>query len=76
MTKKIILPKPEGKSWKTSKIYNVYFGMGFPVSGLRLVHAIVGRKYVRICLPVCKRKFKVKRRDWDNLDPRDRSLMT
>jgi len=75
MIKKVLFPKPKGKSWQTSKLYNVYFGMGFPVSGLRLVHAVVGRKNVRICLPVCKRKFTIKRKVWDGLNPMDRELV-
>ena len=30
-----------------------------PVGGERLVWAVVGRKWVRICLPVCNTKFRI-----------------
>ena len=65
--------KPQGKTWRTAKAFSVDFtsiylrkiNQRLPVSGGRIVWAVVGRKHVRICLPVCNTKFRMRRSEWD-----------
>ena len=65
--------KPKGKTWRTAKAFSVDFtsiylrgiAKNLPVSGGRIVWAVVGHKHVRICLPVCNTKFRMRRSDWD-----------
>lgn len=65
--------KPKGKTWRTAKAFSVDFtsiylrgiNKRLPVSGGRIVWAVVGYKHVRICLPVCNTKFRMKRAEWD-----------
>ena len=65
--------KPHSKSWRTAKAYYVDFtsiylrkiNQRLPVSGGRICWAVVGRKHVRICLPVCNTKFRMRRSEWD-----------
>lgn len=65
--------KPHGKSWRTAKAYDVDFtsiylrgiNQRLPVSGGRMVWAVVGRKHVRICTPVTNIKFRMRRSEWD-----------
>ena len=64
----MITPKPQEKTWDSAKLYKVdFFDVRFPVSGTRLVWAVVGRKWVRICLPIVLKKFRVSRKLWDEI---------
>ena len=73
MKRTTLATKPKGKTWRTAKAFNVDFtsiylrkiNQRLPVSGGRLVWAVVGRKHVRICLPVSNTKFRMRRSEWD-----------
>lgn len=61
--------KPKEKSWSTAKLFKVYFKeMRLPVCGLRYVFAVVGHKWVRICIPIHNIKFKINRSIWNKMD--------
>ena len=68
-----VIRKPVEATWRTAKLHSVDFTTiyvrqickSLPVGGERLVWAVVGRKWVRICLPVCNTKFRMRRQDWD-----------
>ena len=65
--------KPKAKSWRTAGAYWVDFtsiymrkiNQRLPVSGGRICWVVVGRKHVRICLPVCNTRFRMTRDQWD-----------
>ncbi len=65
--------KPKAKSWRTAKAFSVDFttiylrkiNQRLPVSGGRICWAVVGRKHVRICLPVCNTRVRMTRDRWD-----------
>ena len=41
------------------------YNVKWPRSGTRLVWAVVGRKWVRICIPIELIKFRMRRDEWD-----------
>ena len=64
----MLTPKPPEKTWDNAKLYLVdFYDMRLPVSGTRLVWAVVGRKWVRICTPIQNKKFRIKRDEWDKM---------
>ena len=59
-------PKPKEATWSTAKLYRVdLYNVKWPRSGTRLVWAVVGRKWVRICVPIEWIKFRMRRDEWD-----------
>jgi len=74
---KAVVPKPPEKTWASSSLYRVYLGMKAPagMAGLRLVWAIVGYKWVRICTPITHLKHRMRRTEWDKLSAGDRQPM-
>jgi len=59
-------PKPKEATWSTAKLYRVdLYNVKWPRSGTRLVWAVVGRKWVRICIPIELIKFRMRRDEWD-----------
>ena len=67
--KKLFKTKPKEKSWVTAKLFHVYFGdASTPLSGLRYAWAVVGHKWVRVQIPFCHTKFKVRRSLWNQMD--------
>lgn len=75
LRKKPTHPRPQGKTWKTAKLYRVYLGLGFPVCGFRFIWAVVGRKHVRLCTPITLIKFRTTLVKWQAIDPKDRELI-
>ena len=73
MKRTTLKTKPTGKSWRTAQAYDVDFSSIYlrginqrlPVSGGRMVWAVVGRKPVRICTPITHIKFRMHRNEWD-----------
>lgn len=62
------VPKPKEATWDTAKLFRVdFYDMRLPVSGTRLVWAVVGRKWVRICTPIQNKKFRLRRGEWDKM---------
>ena len=60
--------RPKEAAWDNAKLYRVdFFDMRLPVSGTRLVWAVVGYKWVRICTPIQNKKFRVRRGEWDKM---------
>lgn len=60
--------RPKEATWDNAKLYRVdFFDMRLPVSGTRLVWAVVGYKWVRICTPIQNKKFRVRRGEWDKM---------
>ena len=60
--------RPKEATWDNAKLYRVdFFDMKLPVSGTRLVWAVVGYKWVRICTPIQNKKFRVRRGEWDKM---------
>ena len=63
--------KPKGKilAHRASVLFSVDFttiylrkiNQRLPVSGGRICWAVVGRKHIRICLPVCNTRFRITR---------------
>jgi hypothetical protein len=39
----------------------------WPRCGTRLVWAVVGRKWVRVCIPIELIKFRMSRNEWDRI---------
>ena len=65
----ILKTKPVEKSWANSKLFNVYFKeVSFPMCGQRFAWAVVGYKWVRICIPFHNVKFKIQRSLWNVMD--------
>lgn len=61
--------KPSEKSWSTAKLFKVYFNeMRLPICGLRYAFAVVGHKWVRVCIPIHNIKFKINRSMWNKMD--------
>ena len=59
-------PKPKEATWSTAKLYRVdLYNVKWPRSGTRLVWAVVGRKWVRICIPIELIKFRMRRDECD-----------
>ena len=68
LTKEMTIPRPKEATWDNAKLYRVdFYDLRLPVSGTRLVWAVVGRKWVRICTPVQNKKFRVRRGEWDKM---------
>jgi len=69
-------PRPQGKTWSTAELHRVYLGLRAPsgMAGLRLVWAIVGYKWVRLCTPGTNIKIKIRRNEWDGIPLSDRKL--
>ena len=62
------IARPKEAAWDNAKLYRVdFFDMRLPVSGTRLVWAVVGYKWVRICTPVQNKKFRMRRGEWDKM---------
>ena len=62
----MVTPKPKEATWSTAKLYKVdLYNVKWPRSGTRLVWAVVGRKWVRICIPIELIKFRMRRDEWD-----------
>ena len=62
------IARPKEATWDNAKLYRVdFFDMRLPVSGTRLVWAVVGYKWVRICTPIQNKKFRVRRGEWDKM---------
>lgn len=62
------IPKPKEATWDNAKLYRVdFYDMRLPVSGTRLVWAVVGYKWVRICTPIQNKKFRLRRGEWDKM---------
>ena len=60
-----ILAHREAFSVDFTTIYLRKINQRLPVSGGRICWAVVGRKHVRICLPVCNTRFRMTRDQWD-----------
>jgi len=61
--------KPTSKSWRTSKLFNVYFNqLTLPICGLRYAWVVEGNKWARVYIPFHQTKFKIKRTVWDQMD--------
>ena len=55
MAKRFKTPKPSEATWRTARLYWAdFYNVKWPVCGNRLVWAVVGRKWVRLCTPVHK----------------------
>lgn len=74
MTKSALTPKPIEKTWANAILHSVYLGLGSPagMAGHRLVWAVVGYKWVRLCTPITKIKHRMRRSEWDKLPAGDR----
>ena len=60
--------KPKEATWRTAKLYAAdFYNVKWPVCGSRLVWAVVGHKWVRLCTPIQNDKWRMKRSDWDAL---------
>ena len=67
-TSDYLLPRPPESTWSNAKLYRVrLMDNRWPVCGTRLVWAVVGYKWVRVCTPIQHDKFRMKRADWDSL---------
>ena len=63
------LPHPPGNVWQNAKLYSIrIMDAKYPVCGTRMVWAIVGYKWVKICTPIQHDKFKMRRAEWDALE--------
>jgi hypothetical protein len=64
-----LLPRPSEATWANAKLYSVrLMDAKYPVCGTRMVWAVVGYKWVRICTPIQHDKFKMRRAEWDALE--------
>ena len=63
-------PRPDGQRWQKAELYRVaLYNSRLPVCGCRLVWAIVGWKWVYVCTPVTNIKWKMRRAEWDGVQP-------
>ena len=63
------LPRPHEATWANAKLYQVrLMDAKYPVCGTRMVWAVVGHKWVRVCTPIQKDKFRMRRSEWDALE--------
>ena len=68
-----VIKKPVEATWRTAKLHTVDFTSiymrqickSLPVGGERIVWAVVGRKWVRLCTPITNIKWRMKRSEWD-----------
>ena len=61
-------PRPVEATWSNAKLYRVdLYNVKWPRCGTRLVWAVVGRKWVRVCIPIELIKFRMSRNEWDRL---------
>ena len=68
MAKRFKTPKPSEATWRTARLYWAdFYNVKWPVCGNRLVWAVVGRKWVRLCTPVQHDKWRMRRSEWDQL---------
>ena len=59
-------PRPVEATWAKAKLYRGdLYNVKWPRSGTRLVWAVVGRKWVRVCIPIELIKFRMRRDEWD-----------
>ena len=59
-------PKPTEATWQNAELYRVdLYNVKWPRSGTRLVWAVVGRKWVRVCIPIELIKFRMSRNEGD-----------
>ena len=59
-------PRPVEATWSNAKLYRVdLYNVKWPRCGTRLVWAVVGRKWVRVCIPIELIKFRMSRNEWD-----------
>ena len=59
-------PRPVEATWSKAKLYRVaLYNVKWPRSGTRLVWAVVGRKWVRVCIPIELIKFRMRKDEWD-----------
>jgi hypothetical protein len=59
-------PRPVEAIWSNAKLYRVdLYNVKWPRCGTRLVWAVVGRKWVRVCIPIELIKFRMSRNEWD-----------
>ena len=59
-------PSPVEAPWAKAKLYRVdLYNVKWPRCGTRLVWAVVGRKWVRVCIPIELIKFRMRRDEWD-----------
>ena len=61
-------PRPVEATWSKAKLYRVdLYIVKWPRCGTRLVWAVVGRKWVRVCIPIELIKFRMSRNEWDRI---------
>ena len=61
-------PRPVEATWSKAKLYKVdLYNVKWPRCGTRLVWAVVGRKWVRVCIPIELIKFRMRRDEWDTI---------
>ena len=61
-------PRPVEATWSNAKLYRVdLYNVKWPRCGTRLVWAVVGRKWVRVCIPIELIKFRMSRNEWDRI---------
>jgi len=61
-------PRPVEATWSNAKLYRVdFYNVKWPRCGTRLVWAVVGRKWVRVCIPIELIKFRMSRNEWDRI---------
>ena len=61
-------PRPVEATWPNAKLYRVdLYNVKWPRCGTRLVWAVVGRKWVRVCIPIELIKFRMSRNEWDRI---------
>lgn len=64
--KRMKTPRPPEATWRTARLYRAdLYNVRWPVCGCRLVWAVVGRKWVRLCTPITNIKWRMKRSEWD-----------
>ena len=60
--------QPTEATWANAQLYRCdLYDTRYPVSGTRLVWAVVGRKWVRLCTPIQHQKWRIRRDDWDKM---------
>lgn len=62
--------RPSGQRWQAAKLYRVdLYETRFPLCGTRMMWVRVGHKWVHLAAPNQLDKFKIRRSEFDKLNP-------
>ena len=65
--------KPNAKKWQNAELWELsLYNNKWPVCGQRMVWCMVGTKMVYCCTPFLHQKFKMRRKEWNEMTGKER----